>query len=238
MLVGADYPDIVLKQNYREQQAVDLCIASTNDGFKERMEQITQSAREAFDKKLDAKRLWSRLKRVNVLGTLYSLLAFALIGRLVFGCGNVVSFAICLSHASTAHVFNFAEADYSHTNFLIILHVVWKLLLSALSVLRVQPIPLYLLVPAGILVGCVNRDSVAKTAIRELVRTSNSISRSLDGCAGFLRLNVAIPRVAGSNKILAKCLYLLAYGLIALACKWLYARMKMFQGGNAIGLVE
>jgi hypothetical protein len=238
MVVGADYPDIVLKQNYREQQAVDLCIASTNAAFKERMEQITQSAREAFDKKLDDKKLWTQLKRINVLGTLYSLLAFSLIGRLVFGCGNVVSFAICLSHSSTVNVFKFTEAYSSHTNFLFILHVFWKLILSALSLLRVQPIPWYLLVPAGILLACVNRDSVAKTAIHGLVHMFNIISRSLDECAGFLRLNVAIPRVAGSNKIMAKCLYLLVYGLIALACKWLYALMKRFQGGNAIGLVE
>jgi curved DNA-binding protein CbpA len=238
MLVGVDYPDIVLKQNYREQHAVDLCVASTNDGFKERMEQITQSARDAFDKKLDDKRLWSQLKRINVLGSLYSLLAFALIGRLVFGCGNVVSFAICLSHASAMKVFKLTDADSHHADFLFILHVFWKLLLSALSLLRVQPIPLYLLVPTGILLGCVNRDSVAKTAIRGLLRMSSIISRSLDRCAGFLRLNVAIPRVAGSNKILAKCLYLLAYGLIALACKWLHALMKIFQGGNVVDLVE
>jgi curved DNA-binding protein CbpA len=238
MLVGVDYPDIVLKQNYRKQKAVDLCIASSNDGFIERMKQITQSARETHDKKLDDKRLWSQLKRINVLGSLYSLLAFALIGRLVFGCGNVVSFAICLFHASAVNAFKFTEADSYPTDFLFILHVYWKLLLSVLSWLRVQPIPLYLLVPAGILLGCVNRDLVAKTAIRELINTSNSISRSLDKCAGFLRLNVAIPRVAGSNKILAKCLYLLAYGLFALACKWLHAFMYTFQGGNAIDLVK
>jgi hypothetical protein len=222
MMVGADYPDVVLKQNHREQHAVDLCIASTNDAFKERMEQVTQSAREAFDKKLDDKRLWSQLKRINGFGTLYSLLAFALIGRLVFGCGNIVSFVICFSHSSTAHEY-MNSPDTHHTNLLFILHVIWKLLLSALSLLRVQPIPLYLLVPAGILLGCVNRDSVAKTAIRGLVRMSDIIGRSLDECAGLLRLNVAIPRVAGSNKILAKCLYLLTYGFIALACKRLCA---------------
>jgi hypothetical protein len=97
---------------------------------------LTQSARESFDKKLDDKRLWSQLKRINVFGTLYSLLAFALIGRLVFGCGNVVSFAICLSHASAVNEFNITSPDSRHTNFLFILHVFWKFVLAALSLLR------------------------------------------------------------------------------------------------------
>jgi hypothetical protein len=239
MMAGADYPDLVLKQNHREQQAVDFCIASTNDAFKERMEQITQSAREAVAKELDDQRLWSQLKRINGFGTLYSLLAFALIGRLVFGCGNFVSFVICLSHSIAVYAFNIPSPDSHHTNLLFIQHIFWKILLRNLSLLRAQPIPLYLLVPAGILLGWVNRYSVANTAFSGSVSLSQSISRVLDACVELLRLNVAIPRVAGNKKILAKCLYLLAYGLIALACKWLYlCFMKTFQGGSAIDLVE
>jgi hypothetical protein len=223
MMVGADFPAVVLKKNYREQLAVDLCIASNNDAFKERMELITKSAREASAKQLEEKKLWSRLKRINIFGSLHSLLAFFLIGRLVFGCGNVVSFMICLSHSGLVNDSQSAERDCRHTSFLFIMHIFWKLLLFQSSLLRVQPIPLYLLVPAGILLCCVSGDAGPKSALFVLKRVINILSRAFKESAELSRLKVAILRVAGDNTLLAKCLYLLSYGLIALAGKWLCA---------------
>jgi hypothetical protein len=224
MMVGPYFPDIVLKENYRHQQAVELCIASTNDGFKERMELITQSAHEAFDKNLDEQRIWSRLKKINLLGSLYSLLAFALVGRIVFGCGNVASFAICLFHS---HFMNSHHTGDS-TNFLFMLHFCWKVLLLAYALLKMQPISLYLMLPTGLLLCWVFRDVAAKIAILGVGRMNLIIRRSLEESAKILRLSVAIPRVAGNNEFLAGCLYLLSYGLIALACKWPFIYLYIF----------